>query len=94
MAAVGELDAAHFGLSLGGRISENPVAYSLQWYGRSKLFENWIQATKPVFIDFGQNNMWRLVVFNPSTKKGALGPIGREYPIEDLTQGNRLAKII
>jgi competence protein CoiA len=90
----GELDAAHFGLSLGGRISESPVAHSLQWYGRSKLFENWMQATKPVFIDFGQNNLWRLVMFNPSTKKGVLGPIGREYLIADLTQGNPLAKII
>ena len=90
----GELDSAHFGLSLGGRISESPVAYSLRWYGRSKLFENWIQATKPVFIDFGQNNLWRLVMFDPSTKKGALGPIGREYLIEDLTQGNPLARIV
>jgi hypothetical protein len=42
----------------------------------------------------GLNNLWRLVIFDSSTKKGALGPIGREYLIEDLTLGNRLARIV
>jgi competence protein CoiA len=90
----GELDAAHFNLSLGGRINETPVAYSMCWYGQSKLFDNWIQATKPVFIDFGGANLWRLIMFNSSTKKGAVGPGGKEYLIEDFIQGNALARII
>lgn len=90
----GELDSAHFNLGLGGPISENPVAYSLHWYGRGKLFENWIQATKPVFIDFGQKNLWRLVFYDYATKKGVLGPVGREYLIEDLSEGKPLPQIL
>jgi competence protein CoiA len=90
----GELDAAHFNLSLGGRINESPAAHSLHWHGRSKLFHNWIQATKPVLIDFGGPNLWRLVVFDPSTKKGAVGPGGKEYFIRDFIQGNPLGRII
>lgn len=90
----GELDLGHFRISLGGQISDNPVAHSLQWWGRSKLFDNWIQATKPVFIDFGQSDLWRLVSFNRTTKRGVVGPIGREYLIEDLTLGNPLARIL
>ena len=86
----GELDARHFNLGLGGPISDNPVAYSLHWYGRSKLFDNWIQATKPVFVDFGQIGLWRLVLYNRTSKRGVLGPINREHLVEDITQGKPL----
>jgi len=90
----GELDAANFNMSLGGQISDAPVAYGLRWYGRSKLFSVWIQATKPVFIDFGQANLWRLVMFDPSTKKGMVGPGGKEYLVEDFTKGNPITRIV
>jgi competence protein CoiA len=90
----GELDAANFNLSLGGQISDNPIAHSFRWWGRSKLFDNWIQATKPVFFDFGGANLWRLVMFDPSTKKGVVGPGGKDYLVEDFIEGNRIATII
>jgi hypothetical protein len=90
----GELDAAHFKLSLGGKINESPVAYAFHWFGRSKLFDNWILATKPVFVDFGQANLWRLIMFDPSTKKGAVGPAGKEYLVDDFIKGNPLARVI
>jgi competence protein CoiA len=90
----GELDSAHFNMGLGGRINESPVAHSFHWYGRSKLFRNWINATKPVLIDFGGANLWQLVTFNPSTKQGVVGPGGKEFFIQDFIQGNPLARII
>jgi competence protein CoiA len=90
----GELDSAHFNLSLGGCINEAPVAYSLRWHGRSKLFENWIQATKPVFIDFGGANLWRLVMFDSKSKKGAVGPGGKEYFVQDFIKNRPLARIV
>jgi competence protein CoiA len=90
----GELDAANFNLSLGDRISENPVAHAFRWWGRGKLFDNWILANKPVFIDFGEANLWRLILFDPSTKKGAVGPAGKEYLIDDFIKGNPLARVI
>jgi competence protein CoiA len=90
----GELDAAHFNLGLGNQIHDRPVAYSHRWYGRGTLFNNWIQATKPVFIDFGQANLWRLVMFDPSTKDGVVGPAGKEYLVKDFMEGNPIARII
>jgi competence protein CoiA len=90
----GELDAAHFNMGLGGRVSEAPVAYSFQWYGRGKLFENWILATKPVLIDFGGANLWRLVMFDRSSKKGAVGPGSKEYFVQDFMENKPLARII
>ena len=89
-----EVNAGHFNLSLGGKINESPVVYAFHWIGRSKLFDNWIRATKPVFIDFGQANLWRLIMFEPSTKEGAVGPAGKEYLVDDFIKGNPLARII
>jgi competence protein CoiA len=89
----GELDAPAFRLGLAAPISENPDAYSLQWWSRSKLFENWMQATRPVFMDFGDVGLWRLVSFNSATKRGELELIGRECFVGDITEGRPLALI-
>ena len=86
----GELDLANFRISRGGQIHDNPVAHSLNWWGRSKLFDNWIQATKPVFVDFGENILWRLVLYNCTSRKGVIGPIKQDSLVENLTQGRVL----
>jgi hypothetical protein len=90
----GELDSDNFNISLGGKINENPVAHAIRWWGRSRLFDNWALAKKPVFIDFGGANLWRLIMFNPSTKTGAVGPAGKEYLVKDFIMGNPLARVI
>jgi competence protein CoiA len=90
----GALDAAHFNLSLGTQINESPVAYAFRWWGHSKLFDNWILATKPVFIDFGEANLWRLILFDPLTKRGAVGPAGRKHLVDDFIKGSPLARVI
>jgi hypothetical protein len=82
-----------FDQGLAGPISVNPDTYSLQWFGSSKIFEDWMQATKPVFLDFGSENLWRLVSFNSATKKGVVELIGRECLVGDITEGRPLAQI-
>ena len=82
-----ESDLASFRLSIEGQIHDNPVAYSLLWCGLSKLLDNWIQATKPAFIDFGQNILWRLVLYNRTSRKGVIGPIKRDCLVEKLQGG-------
>jgi hypothetical protein len=87
-----ELDSANFNISLGRKTNESPVAYAIQWWSRGKLFDNWALATKPVFIDFGRANLWRPIMFNPLTKKEAVGPAGKEYLVTDFIMGNPLAR--
>ena len=82
-----------FGQGLADPISVNPDAYSLQWFGTSKIFEDWMQATKPVFLDFGSDVLWRLVSFNSATKKGVVEQIGREYLVGNITEGRPLPQI-
>jgi len=89
----GDLNAGHFRLGLAGPTSVNPDTYLLSWYSTSKLFEDWMQATKPVFLDFGSEDLWRLVSFNSATKKGVVELIGRECLVGDITEGRPLAQI-
>jgi competence protein CoiA len=42
------------------------------WWGRSSLFNRW-QTTKPVFIDFADHGFWRILRFDPKTKRGMAG---------------------
>jgi hypothetical protein len=91
----GELDAATFHVGLGSRVDQpdRPTVFPFHWYGRSKLFEDWQAAATPVFIDFGRPIVWRLVLYNPETQQGVVGPIQREALVNDLTEGVPLAKI-
>jgi len=85
-----ESDFVYFRLSLDAKLHDRPVAYSLQWCGLSKLFDNWAQATKPIFVDFGQGGLWRLLVYNRESKKGVVGLVKRADLVEELAQGESL----
>lgn len=80
----GALDHSYFNISRGSEISSNPIAYGLHWFGKSRLFANWCAATAHVYIDFGEEVLWRLICFDEKTKKGAVGPVFRRTLIEDL----------
>lgn len=85
----GPLDRDYFNISrTGSEISSNPVAYGLHWLGKSRLFANWSAATSHVYIDFGEEYVWRLIYFDEKTKKGAVGPVFRKTLIEDLNSGS------
>ena len=84
----GELDKSYFNLSRGGRIASNPRAHGFRWWGKSRLFANWSEAVANVYIDFGEEVVWRLVCYDEETKEGVVGPILRKTFIEDLLAGN------
>lgn len=83
----GELDSAYFNMSLGRQLQANPLAYGLYWMGKSRLLHNWGEAKAKVYLDFGEDVLWRLIVFDPIKKTGAVGPIPRETFIEDCRSG-------
>lgn len=58
-----------------------------QWFGRSMLFARW-HTTKPVFIDFGEEHgFWRILRFDPTTKKGLAGLVDKAAFVELASSG-------
>ena len=61
------LDRSYFNM---GRSSEpirsDPLAFTVKWYGRSKLLHNWNKAAADVYFDFGDGSMWKLDSFEPN----------------------------
>jgi hypothetical protein len=87
----GDLDEAYFNMGLGGPIQEEPLAYRVNWYGRSRLLRNWGESTVKVYLDFGKDMLWRLVLFDPKKKIAVVGPIPKTGLIEDCLKGKTIS---
>ena len=81
------LDSSYFNMGLSGPIQDDPLTYRVQWWGRSQLLHNWSEAAAKVYLDFGADVLWRLVLFDPEKKTGAVGPIPKAALIEDCKKG-------
>lgn len=73
-----ELDKNYFSLSLSKPSVEQPSEFPLRWWGSSKLFANWGAAGRAVYIDFGDDLLWKLLRFDKQTKAGAVSPVDRQ----------------
>ena len=61
------LDKSYFRMGRSSHpIRYEPLAYPVEWLGKSKLLHNWSTATAEVYIDFGDSILWRLDGFEPS----------------------------
>jgi len=85
-----EFDEVNFNLGRGGRIQDDPLAYQINWWGRSKFLHNWSDAKAKVYIDFGNEYLWRLVFFDPIKKVGAIGPVFKAAFIDDCLKGTSI----
>jgi competence protein CoiA len=59
----GSLDPQYFSMGLHGPISRDPLAYGVEFWGRSRLLPNWSAVAAPVYLDFGESVVWRLISF-------------------------------
>jgi competence protein CoiA len=87
----GELDEGWFNMGLSGPIQKNPLAYQVQWFGQSHLLHNWSLATAKVYLDFGKDHLWRLVLFDHKRKIGAVSPIAKTAFIEDCLRDTEIS---
>ena len=87
----GALDESYFNMGLSGPIQKSPLAYQVTWWGRSRLLHNWSEATKKVYLDFGKDYLWRLVLFDTECKMGAVGPIAKAAFIDDCLTGTTIS---
>ena len=60
------LDRSYFNM---GRSSDpichDPLAFPVEWLGKSKLVHNWSKSSAVVYFDFGDGILWRLDSFEP-----------------------------
>jgi competence protein CoiA len=87
----GELDESYFNMGLSGPVQESPLAYRVEWWGRSRLLHDWSKSKVKIFFDFGKEVLWRLVLFDPDKKVGAVGPIPKSALIEDCLRGTQIS---
>jgi len=82
-----ELDANHFRMGLSGPIQKSPLAHQVEWWGKSKLLEYWGDSQVKIYLDFGEDVLWRLILFDTQNKMGAVGPLPKQTFIEDCKKG-------
>jgi len=81
------LDKNYFFMGLQGPIQNDPLAYQVGWWSKSRLFHNWAHSKVKVFFDFGDDNLWRLVSFDAEKKVAIVGPMPKSFFIEFCKQG-------
>ncbi|MGE8452258.1 MAG: hypothetical protein ACN6OP_16870, partial [Pseudomonadales bacterium] len=86
----GDLDLSFFRMGLSGPIQQSPLAYQVQWLGRGQLLRNWAEAKAKVYLDFGENVLWRLVLYDAERKIGVVGPVLRDAFIRDCLTGKAI----
>lgn len=85
------LDASFFNMGKWGPIAENPIVYGIDWMGKGRLFHNWSRVGASVYLDFGTEFLFKLITFDPGTKKGAVGPTHKKTVIEDCLEGRPIS---
>lgn len=85
-----DLDHAYFKMGLSGPIQQSPLAYQVKWWGRGQFLRNWGEAKAKVYLDFGENVLWRLVFYDAHRKIGAVGPLPREVFVRDCLTGTAI----
>jgi competence protein CoiA len=88
----GSLDKGHFNIGFSGTPTQiDPLAYAVKWWGGGRLRHNWRQVSAQVYLDFGDDTLWRLILFDADRRIGAVGPIQERMLIEDVMNGRRIS---
>ena len=78
-----ETDYAYFTMHLSLDASnKNPFQYQLKWYGPSKFLHRWAPTDKPVYVDFGSSNMWRIISFDAESGTACVFQMPKDKFIE------------
>ena len=90
----GGLDAAYFYMGLSNDPLEiDPVIHGLEWWGKSKLLHRWADTSKPVFYDFGYNELWHIRDFQPTERTALAYWIPRDSFLEQCLAGGPIRPV-
>lgn len=88
----GPLDSSYFKMGMHREpIQKDPLAFQVDWIGKSRLLHNWCKASAKVYLDFGDEHLWRLVMFDEKKKRAAVGPVPREVLVNDCLRGTAIS---
>ncbi len=82
-----KLDKGHFEMGLSEPIQDNPLIFKINWYSQSRLLHYWGKSQVKVFIDFGENILWNLVLYDDNRRIGAVAPLTKKAFINDCLKG-------
>lgn len=83
----GRAELGTFLVGRSGPIQYDPLAYRLEWWGKSRLVPSWSDAQVPVYFDLGDDAVWRLVLFDKEKRVSVIGPVAKKAFIEDCHNG-------
>ena len=86
----GASDSSFFHMGVSGPLQKKPLIYIVEWWGQSRLLHFWSASSKPVYLDFGNDVLWKLVSFNPATRRGLVGLIPKSVFVEDCLSGKSM----
>jgi hypothetical protein len=81
-----ELDKNFFSLSISKPIEAGSLNFPIRWWGQSRLLANWAASRAAVYLDFGENLLWKIANFDAKTKSGIVMPNDREKLIRSWAE--------
>lgn len=81
-----EFDPINFKLGLREK-SNKQEDFSINWYSPSKLLHRWGVASKPVYLDFGGENLWQLINFDAKSKSGTVRAVLKDNLVREFQMG-------
>lgn len=69
-------------------VDNDPLVYGVGWMGQGRIWEKWANSSKPVYIDFGDDNVWRFWQFIPEHRIAYVTPIPKQMFIESCLLSN------
>lgn len=61
------LDRRYFNMGRSSKhLRSDPLVFTVEWHGKSKLLHNWNKATADVYFDFGDGILWKFNSFEPN----------------------------
>ena len=88
------LDEAHFNMGRSSQpIRTDPLTFTVEWQGKSKLLHNWSKASKDVYFDFADGVLWKFDSFDPDKTiiHTTETPVGSRYSRQgDLFPDSRI----
>ncbi len=82
-----------FRMTLTGPVETNPLTYHFTWWCNGRFFHSWSESKVKVYIDYGDDILWRLIRFDKTKNYGLVSPIDKSILIRDCIEGKEISML-